>query len=177
MRPGSGCGRAREQRLEHAQEALEVHGLDDVTVEAGLLGLPAIVVLTPAGERYQHHALAPWLLADAATNFVAVLAGQPDVEEHRVGQQLLSAAQRCHSVVRGVSLVAGHAEQHRKGLRTVDVVVDDEDSARAGGGCCLGAAHGLRRRRWLTAPWCGSRPKRKAPASRDAGALLLRAWQ
>src|SRR5207237_4813004 len=91
---------------EQLQQQLGVYWFDEVAVEAGGPRAPAIVLLTPTGQRDDREPLAPRGITQAPADLVAVQPGQPDVQQHGVGRETLGGPQSRPTIVRDVGLVA-----------------------------------------------------------------------
>ena len=79
-------------------------------------------------------------------DFVAAHAGQTDVEEHDFRAEILRRLQGLRAVVRHADVMAPGFQQHRRGFRGVDVIVDDEHASRLLRGRRGRYAAGARRR-------------------------------
>src|SRR5690349_4303394 len=78
--------------------------------------------------------------AEAATDFVPVHCGHPDVEEHDVGSDFGDQSHPGAVVLCDASLAAELLDQHRQHPGSVNVVDDHGDPTRERA-CCFTAAH------------------------------------
>jgi len=69
-----------------------VDGLHDMRIEACLLRLPAVLILTPAGQRDQLRIATPGLRSEMTRYVIAIGARQSDIKQHDVRPELGRAA-------------------------------------------------------------------------------------
>src|SRR5262245_59494021 len=94
---------------EGAEQFIEpsgVHRLDEMVVEARILGPPPVALLPVAGHGDEAHPLQPLLLPQAAGDLVAVHPRQADVQQHHVGLLGQGEFQRLWPRVDGPDLMA-----------------------------------------------------------------------
>src|SRR5262249_42504808 len=108
-------------------EVLEVDGLHEVGVEAGLLGTAGVLLLAVASHRDEHDPAEILVLPASAGDLVAVHAGQADVEEDEVGPAAADQFEGGRAVVGHLDILAERAEEDAQAVGVGAVVVDDED--------------------------------------------------
>jgi hypothetical protein len=97
--------------------------------EAGGARLLSIGVLSIASHCHEHWRAIAEQVAHRAGEFVAVHAGQADVQQRYVGEKLFRSGERLRAVVRDARIVPECLERQLEELCAVGVVVDDEYSA------------------------------------------------
>ncbi len=113
--------------LEELLQARQIDRFGEVVVEAGFLGAPTVLVLTISGDRYQQ--LAARRLATAAvrakgsSHFVAIHAGQTDVEENDIGPVLLGRDNGRGSVESDTAVETPEVEEVAQAFSCVAVVI------------------------------------------------------
>src|SRR5581483_10856098 len=97
---------------EHCLQMLELRRLDEMRVEAGLLGAAAVAVLAPPGERHELYPAPLRVAPDLARGSVAVKLRHADVEERDVGPEGSHRLHRFETVIREGHLVPERSQQH-----------------------------------------------------------------
>ena len=156
--PGSGAPGAVAS--EQFVQALGVHRLDQVVVEARLAGAAQVVLLAVAGQGHQQGPIRALQLPEPPGHLVAVHARQPDVEEDHVGRVGDRRLERGRAVVGELGLVAAGPEQPGQEPGPVDVVVHDEHPFR-------GRVDRLRPGRSGRSPSCGAAVGERADGEAD----------
>src|SRR6185312_15996675 len=110
-----------------SQQLLKVYRLHQMLVESGIVSAPYILRLTVSGERYEPR-------PDAATlqpprDFVAVNSWQADVEKNDFGIKRGSSLERFRRAKYRLRDVSREIQDHRQGVRRVDVVIHDENTS------------------------------------------------
>jgi len=121
------CGQLDGELVEQCLKFLRVGGFRQVVIEAGLFGPPAILRLSPAGERDESHTRHLRAPPQFPGHFEAAHDRQPEVEEHHVRAIGDRSPDRAASVQRLSHLVPGTLQARGEHLDEIRVVVDDED--------------------------------------------------
>ena len=138
---GGVTGGAAHQRADARQHLLDMEGLGDIVVGAGVDALHLVAPAVARGEDQNGH-VAP-LAAPGLEHADAVHARQADVEHHRVIGLGLAEIMPLLAVTRGVDGVAGIAEGLAELAVQIGIVLDDENAHEtfrsvAGDGAALG---------------------------------------
>ena len=112
---------------EQKQQVVDVHRLDEVGVEPGLLRTLPIRILSVSRHRHQGHALQFWLLAASAGHLVAIHDREADVEQDHVGMMLTCQVEGLLAVECRVDLLPQGPEQHLQALGVASLIIDDQD--------------------------------------------------
>ncbi len=128
------AGRAAQQRADARKHLLEMEGLGDVVVGAGVEALDLVAPTIARGEDQHRHGAAG--AAPRLQHRNAVHLGQADIEDHRVVGLALAEEMPLLAVEGAVDDVAGVGQRRRQLPVEIGIVLDDEEphqffSARA----------------------------------------------
>ena len=98
-------------------------------VEAGVARPLLIVILAPPGQRDEQQVAMRGRRSDVPRNFVSVHLGHADVEENRFRPERVEHVERRATAVRDGDGRAERAEELAECVRSVAIVVDDQDSS------------------------------------------------
>ena len=118
---------AAHQRAHPREQLLALERLHEVVVGAGVEALDAVVELAAGGEDQDRHV---GLGAQPPADLDPVEAGQAEVEDDQVGDELLRGPQRLDPVDRGADLVALLAQGAAQDVGDRLVVLDHEHASR-----------------------------------------------
>ena len=110
----------------------EFDRLGHVVIEARVARAATVVFLAPAGHGDQHHLRAARLVSDPPRHLVAAQFRQSDIQQDHIRLEGGRGADGFQSVVRGVHLVAHHAQQYRETVGGIGIVIHDQDAAGGG---------------------------------------------
>ncbi len=125
--------------LDLADQLVGIGRLDDMVVEAGGAGAPEVLLAAVAGEGDQADAGGGRLGAEGGGHGVAVHTGQADVADDHVGRAPPDGVDPVGAAPAHVHVVAAQREDSPQGLGRVEVVLDQQDAAAAGGRRPLGS--------------------------------------
>ena len=117
--------------MQQGDDPVRFGGLGQVSVEAGLGGPVAVVVVAPSGQGYCHRL--PWnrKLAQAAADLVAVDVGQANVHQYRVGHVFLHGGQCRFAGVGHADPKAHHVHHFRQQVGCIAVVFHHQQARAA----------------------------------------------
>ena len=95
-------------------------------IEARFHRARAVVFLPVAGQRDQERRSIGALLPQPPRDFIAVHAGQADIDHRHVRREHLGDRHRLRAVAHGAHFVAFEAQEHGDAFRRIDVVVDHQ---------------------------------------------------
>ena len=96
-----------------------------MVIEARQFGLAFVFLLAPARDGDEGHVLAPRLLANLASDFVAVHFRHANVQQHNFREEVARDVEGRGAVVGRLRMMAEAAQKGGERKRAVDVVVDD----------------------------------------------------
>src|SRR5438552_15891672 len=102
-------------------------------IEAGVAREGAIFRLAVTSDRHNHRAGTAGQLAQLSSDCVAIQAGESDVQQHYIRQELFRLAQRLHSVRSRAHVMATLLDEQGERLARVVVVLDDENASSTDG--------------------------------------------
>ena len=102
-------------------------------VEARLEGAALVIVLSPARQGKQEDVSSPGLAANGLGHGIAVKLRQADIQQCDLRPEIAGADERLLAIVGNTDVMSLGLQEERQALRRVDIVIDDEDAARAGG--------------------------------------------
>ena len=111
-----------------------------MVIETRLLRPAPVFILAPTGDSHEHDAALRIALSDLASDVVAAQLGQADVHQYDVGPMRVDGVDSRDAVVRRVDVMARNTKHFGQRIRSVDIVVDDQDAKAARSilhRCCL----------------------------------------
>jgi hypothetical protein len=127
-------------RFQQPVQVARFDGFDEMGVEAGVCGLPAVVVVAVRRNGDEHSACVGGLAAQMFGHSAAIETGHGQVTQHDIGSKRARLGERFLPVECGVRLVTPQAHQQRQDLCGILVVIHDKNakSSRVGlHGCTL----------------------------------------
>src|SRR5262245_1163408 len=90
--------------------------------------LLSVTFLSPASERNNREALAPWLLSYPAGRFKTIEPRHPHIHQDDLGPELLRPINRLHTIVGRVDLIPQQEEHFTQRLSPIAIVIHDENA-------------------------------------------------
>src|SRR4028119_1619281 len=122
------------QPLQQLLQFRQVQGLHQVSVATSRSRPGAIILLSPAAQRYDDDVASPWLLSDTPRRFVTVEEGHAKIHQNQMWAELLGEIYRLGTVVGGTNLVSHQLEHHFHRSSRVLVIVHHQNAPVCPGG-------------------------------------------
>src|SRR4028119_2499333 len=116
------------QPLQQLLQFRQVQGLHQVSVATSRSRPGAIILLSPAAQRYDDDVASPWLLSDTPRRFVTVEEGHAKIHQNQMWAELLGEIYRLGTVVGGTNLVSHQLEHHFHRSSRVLVIVHHQNA-------------------------------------------------
>ena len=121
-------------------ERHEIHGLDQVVLEAGGPRPLPVFLLTPAGQRHECTLLSGRCALGALGDFITIHARHSQVQEHQRRPKGFDRLECRWTVIGGLDVVPHDAQECGESRCSVAVVINDKNAA---GGCIIAGDCGI----------------------------------
>ena len=109
------------ERGEHCLKLGQIHGLDEVMIEARLSRLAAVFLLAPAGQGNDDNAAEFGLQADLPDDFITVHARHANIEQDDGRTVRVQSCERCWTVVGDMHLHSQTTEEQAEAIGGVAI--------------------------------------------------------